>query len=219
MNFKKLVGLLFWVTLSTVFFAGPLLLAKGYVPAWSGIPISLIPFAAAILLALNHVSSRLGKIALVAGPCTAFYSLHSVNLLRPELIFLTNFTLINGFLFWIFARTLARDSVPLCTRFADLVHDVLSPEVAAYTRSLTFVWSCFFASQIIIWIALYIFLPESTWYELITIVPPVLIFTLFVVDWTARQFLLPYEDRKNALQLTFRAIIKHRQAFGKAVSK
>lgn len=95
----------------------------------------------------------------------------------------------------------------------------MSPEVIAYTRSLTYVWAAFFAIQAVLCTALFAILPAQTWYKLITVVPPALIVILFALDWIARQFMLPDEDKKDALQLTIRAIIKHHQGLGKAISK
>lgn len=219
MSLKKLAGVSAWVLLSGLFFTGPILLAEGVLPSWSGIPISLIPCLAIILSLLTLIKTNKGKYVLVMATSIAIYWFNHINLLKPENIFLANFTVINGLLFWMFGRTLRSDSIPLCTRFANLVHEIMSPEVIAYTRSLTYVWAAFFAIQALLCMALFAILPSQTWYRLITVVPPALIVILFAFDWIARQFMLPDEDKKDALQLTIRAIIKHHQALGKAISK
>lgn len=219
MSLKKLAGVAAWVVLSGLFFTGPILLAEGTLPSWAGLPISLIPCLAIILLLLSSIKTQIGQCILLAGASVAIYWLKHLDLLKPEYIFLANFTVIYGFLFWMFGRTLRSDSVPLCTRFADLVHETMSPEVISYTRGLTYLWAAFFATQVVLWIILFFTLPPKTWYQLITITPPALIIILFVLDWVARQFLLPEEDKKDALQLTIRAIIKHRQALEKTISK
>lgn len=219
MSLKKLAGVSAWVLLSGLFFTGPILLAEGILPSWAGLSISLIPCLAIILVLFSMIKTHKGKYVLLAAASVAIYWFIHLDLLQPENIFLANFTLINGLLFWMFGRTLRSDSIPLCTRFADLVHETMSPEVTAYTRGLTFVWAAFFAIQVALWIALFFILPHSTWYKLIAIAPPALIASLFALDWIARQFLLPEEDKKDALQLTIRALIRHRQALGKTISK
>lgn len=219
MSHKKLAGVLAWILLSGLFFTGPILLAEGILPSWAGFPVSLIPCFAIILALLAWIKTRKGQFILLAVTSVAIYWLNHVDLLKPENIFLANFTAINGLLFWMFGSTLRSDFIPLCTRFAVLVHETMSPEVIAYTRSLTFVWAVFFATQVVLWIALFFILPTTTWYQLITIAPPVLILILFVLDWTARQFLLPDEDKKDALQLTIRAILKYRKTQGKTFSE
>lgn len=219
MSVKKLLGRLAWVLLSTAFFSGPFLLAKGLLPSWIGLAIALIPCIAIIFFTFNRLQTKQSKTLFVVTIPIAFYGLLDANLLRPELVFLANFTLINGFLFWVFSRTLSTGSIPLCTRFADLVHDKMSPEVASYSRGLTIAWSLFFALQPIVWLVLFVTLEKSYWYQLVTIVPPCLIIVLFLADWVFRQCLLPYEDKKDAIQLTIKALIKHRHILGKTITK
>lgn len=219
MNVKKLLGITAWVLFSAAFMIGPLLQEMGAVPEWASLLFSLIPSVAIIFLAFNRIRSWQSKILLFASFFLSLYLLNQENLLRADLVYLCNFSLINGLLFWIFARTLFPKSVPLCTRFADLVHEKLSPAVVVYTRALTIAWAIFFAIQIVLWFALYFTLSAPVWYQLISVAPPFLIATMFVIDWIARQYALPYEDRKNALSLTITALIKHRQSLGKTISK
>lgn len=219
MSLKNRTGVLAWVLLSGLFFTGPILLADGILPSWAGIPVSLIPCFAIALALLSSIKTQQGQCILLAGASVAIFGINRLDLLKPEYIFLTNFTVINGVLFWIFGRTLRSNSIPLCTRFADLVHETMSPEIISYSRGLTYVWAAFFATQVVLWIALFFTLSASTWYQLISITPPTLIIILFVLDWVARQFLLPDEDKKDALQLTIRAIIKHRQGLGKTFTE
>lgn len=219
MSVKRHLGLLAWILLSAAFFTGPFLLAKGLIPLWTGSAIALIPCVAIIFFAFSRLRSKQSKALFVATISVALYCLVEANLLRPELVFLANFTFINGFLFWVFARTLSIRSTPLCTRLADLVHEKMSPEVASYTRGLTYVWASFFGIQLIVWLTLFVTLPKPYWYQLVTIVPPCSIASLFVGDWICRQFILPYEDKKDAIQLTIKALIKHRQILGKTITK
>lgn len=219
MSLKKLAGVFAWVLLSGLFFTGPILLADGILPGWAGIPVSLIPCFAIILAWLSTIKTQRGQFILLAGSSVTFYWINKLDLLKPEYIFLTNFTVINVLLFWMFGRTLRSESIPLCTRFAALVHEKLSPEIISYSRGLTYVWAAFFATQVVLWFVLFVTLSFSTWYQLITIAPPALIIMVFVLDWVARQFLLPDEDKKDALQLTIRALIKHRQGLGRTFSE
>lgn len=219
MSLKKFVGVLAWVLLSGLFFTGPILLAEGILPSWAELPISLIPCLAIILVLLTLTKTHKGKYVLLAGATVAIYWFNDLGLLKPENILLANFTVINGLLFWMFGRTLRSGSIPLCTRFASLVHEAMSPEVISYTRRLTCVWAVFFAIQVVLWMTLFFILLPPTWYRLISIVSPALIVILFALDWIVRQFLLPDDDKKDTLQLTIRAIIKHRHGLGKAFLK
>ena len=100
-----------------------------------------------------------------------------------------------------------------------LLPSFLPPGSLHPVHEYAFVWAAFFAIQLVLWMTLFFILPPPTWYQLITIVPPALIVILFALDWIVRQFLLPDDDKKDALQLTIRAIIKHRQAPGNTISK
>ena len=219
MSLKKLAWVSAWILLSGLFFTGPFLLSEGLLPSWAGLPVSLIPCLAITLALLALIKTHKGKYVLLAVASVTIYWFNHLGLLKPENIFLANFAVINGLLFWMFGRTLRSGSTPLCTRFASLVHEIMSPEVIAYTRGLTFVWAAFFAIQLVLWMTLFFILPPPTWYQLITIVPPALIVILFALDWIVRQFLLPDDDKKDTLQLTIRAIIKHRHGLGKAFLK
>ena len=46
-----------------------------------------------------------------------------------------------------FGRSLGQRRVPLCTRFATLVHGPLSAAATRYTRSVTVAWTVFFAAM------------------------------------------------------------------------
>ena len=100
-----------------------------------------------------------------------------------------------------------------------LVHESISPQLAKYTKALTYSWAAFFGLQIPIWLALFFILPTQLWSELISVVPPVLIVALFAIDLIARQLMLPYEDRKDSLLRTIKALIKHRNNLKQAVAK
>ena len=53
---------------------------------------------------------------------------------------------VNLALCWLFGRTLARGRVPMIARFAIMEHGVLTPQLAAYTRALTWLWTLLFAA-------------------------------------------------------------------------
>jgi uncharacterized membrane protein len=53
---------------------------------------------------------------------------------------------LNLALCWLFGRTLVRGRVPIIARFAMMEQSVLTPELAAYTRALTRVWTLLFAA-------------------------------------------------------------------------
>lgn len=69
-------------------------------------------------------------------------------LARPEaswLLFIPPVA-VNLALCWLFGRTLVRGRVPIIARFAMMEQGVLTPELAAYSRGLTRVWTLLFAA-------------------------------------------------------------------------
>jgi uncharacterized membrane protein len=53
---------------------------------------------------------------------------------------------LNLALCWVFGRTLVRERVPIVAHFAMMEQGVLAPELAAYTRALTRLWTLLFAA-------------------------------------------------------------------------
>jgi uncharacterized membrane protein len=53
---------------------------------------------------------------------------------------------VNLALCWLFGRTLVRERVPLIARFAIMEQGALTPDLAAYTRTLTWLWTLLFVA-------------------------------------------------------------------------
>lgn len=219
MSFKKLTGIVTSATLSLLFITTPVLLAEGFVPIWFGLLISLVPAFAVLAVLIVRTRFFSIRLLLVVGGISSALLIHALGLLKPQNIYLINFTAIYAILFKEFYESLRQNQVPLCTRFAMLVHESISPQLARYTRALTYSWAAFFGLQIPIWIGLFFILSTQLWSELISLAPPLMVVCLFAIDLTARQALLPYEDRKDSLLRTLRALVKHRNNLKQAIAK
>lgn len=219
MTFKKLAGIVASTTLSLLFIATPFLLAERLIPFWLGLLVSLVPtfVVIGILIARTPLLGR--RLLISLSTLASIFLINEFGLLKPQNIYLINFIAIYAILFKEFYGSLRHNKVPLCTRFAMLVHASISPQLTAYTKALTYCWAAFFGLQIPVWIGLFFLLSTQLWTELISLVPPVLVVILFAIDLTARQLLLPYEDRKDSLLRTIRSIIKHRNNLKQAVAK
>ena len=219
MTFKKLAGIVASTALSLLFLTTPILLAERLIPVWLGLLASLVPtfVVIAVLIARTPFLGR--RLLISTAALTSAFLINEFGFLKPQNIYLINFIAIYAIFFKEFYGSLRRNQVPLCTRFAMLVHESISPQLARYTRALTYSWAAFFGIQIPIWFGLFFVLSTQLWSELVSLVPPVLMVALFVIDLTARQILLPYEDRKDSLLRTIRALIKHRNNLKQAVAK
>jgi len=105
----------------------------------------------------------------------------------------------NAALAIVFGRTLAAGREPLCTRFARLVHGTMTPELAAYTRSVTLAWTIFFSALALASAALYFGGYLTAWSILATMLSPALVVLMFVVEYGVRLRVLPHVERVGIL--------------------
>jgi uncharacterized membrane protein len=99
----------------------------------------------------------------------------------------------------LFGRTLWPRTEPLCTRFARLVHGTLDPRTEVYTRWLTVAWFAFFAAIFAASCALYATHQLEAWSLLASVLTPLLVALVFVVEYAVRCYALPPESRAGIL--------------------
>lgn len=102
-------------------------------------------------------------------------------------------------LFVTFARTLRAGQQPLCTQFAEMVHNFLSPEQISYTRKVTIAWAVFFASVSILSSWLFFFYPINIWSVFSNFVYLPLVGLMFIVEYSVRQWALPEKDKASIM--------------------
>lgn len=92
-----------------------------------------------------------------------------------------------------FGRTLMPGQLPLCTRFARAVHApvILSPAHERYARQVTLAWTVFFAVMGAASTALFFLTPLSLWSVFANFVTPLLVASMFIVEYRVRRWLLP----------------------------
>lgn len=90
-----------------------------------------------------------------------------------------------------FGRSLIADRVPLCTRWATLVHGPLAPAVERYTHSVTAAWTLFFALMTATLIALFLLAPLPTWSAFANFCGFPLVVAMFVGEYLVRGRALP----------------------------
>jgi uncharacterized membrane protein len=89
-------------------------------------------------------------------------------------------------LLWLFGHTLWQGKEPLVTRLARHVHGTLPPELAAYTRRVTWAWCVFFGAQIAVSILLFRFASLNAWSLFITVVNIPLVAVMFIGEYGYR---------------------------------
>lgn len=188
-----------WVVFAVVLSAGFAMLAhasiiKGVPPA-IGALLSLVPIAILALWALRRSRHRvlvLGAIAAVAAAIVMGWE--TLERHFPDIFFVEHAGA-NLVLAMVFGRTLVAGKEPLVAKFARMVHGELPPEVVRYARQVTVAWTLFFIVLFAASCVLYFgrFLPA--WSLLANILSPLLVATMFVVEYIVRHRVLPNWER------------------------
>lgn len=90
-----------------------------------------------------------------------------------------------------FGRTLLPGQMPLCSRWAALLHGALTTEALRYTRAVTRLWALFFAALVAATLLLYLYAPHRVWSLFVNflILPAAVL--LFAAEWLWRRRALP----------------------------
>ena len=94
-------------------------------------------------------------------------------------------------LFITFGRTLIAGRQPLCTRFAQAVHAVVTPQHKIYTRQVTIAWTLFFAAMALASTLLFFLAPLATWSVFANFLTLPLVALMFVGEYAVRRCVLP----------------------------
>lgn len=94
---------------------------------------------------------------------------------------------INLWLMILFGTSLRRGSIPLISRIARLERGELTPELADYTRRLTWMWMLFFLGMAIESLLLALFAPLALWSWFANVWNYVFVATLFVGEYLYRR--------------------------------
>jgi uncharacterized membrane protein len=75
---------------------------------------------------------------------------------------------------------------PLITTVAWKVRGALTEEMVAYTRRVTWAWCFFFAGQLVVSLALFLFAPDTVWSLFINVLDLPLVATMFMLEYAYR---------------------------------
>jgi len=108
---------------------------------------------------------------------------------------------INLALAWLFGRTLLRGRVPLISRFALMEQETLSPEVAGYTRLLTWLWTALFVAAAAISLVLAVSGHHDAWSLFTNLINYLLVGALFLGEFAYRRVRFRNYRHHSPLQL------------------
>lgn len=126
----------------------------------------------------------------------------------------------NGALGLFFGQSLLPGREPLCTHFASLAHDEVSPRLARYTRQVTVAWTLFFAGMVAVSTLLFALAPMAAWSLFANLLTLPLVGAMFVAEGAVRRLKLPPEERLGILATiaAYRQAMALRAARGKTSS-
>lgn len=108
---------------------------------------------------------------------------------------------INLALCWLFGRTLVRGREPLIARFAALEQGTLSAELAAYARTLTWLWTLLFALATLASVALALSGNRDAWSIFTNFINTALVAALFLGEYAYRRLRFRNYRHGSPLQL------------------
>ena len=177
-------------------------------PAGAGALLCLIPLTGLALWGLKRLRLRVLAIAVIA--VVAFGLWRGWGLLEHHFfdVFFIEHVGANLALATLFGRTLLPGQDPLVTRFARVVHETMSPALLRYTRQVTVTWTVFFLSMALASTVLYAAGFMAAWSLLANLLSPLLIGSLFVVEYAIRGRVLPDIEHVGILG-SIRAFSRH----------
>ncbi|MBY4871205.1 hypothetical protein DIE14_21585 [Burkholderia sp. Bp9017] len=99
----------------------------------------------------------------------------------------------------LFGRTLAAGQVPLCTRFATMIHGTITPAVARYTRRITLAWTLFFVAIAAVSTLMFATAPIVAWSTFANYLSLPLVAVMFAAEHACRRFALPDDTRPRMI--------------------
>lgn len=117
-------------------------------------------------------------------------------LLQQHLVwiyFIQHILLFSSMGLW-FALSLRASRQPLCTHFASLLHEQMTPLLLSYTRQITLAWSLFFLALVLTSGALFALAPVAVWSLFANILSLPLVVLMFIAEYLVRRRVLPPED-------------------------
>jgi uncharacterized membrane protein len=166
--------------------AGPIAVAFG----WAMAVATALVFIRAGGAAGLELGAVLGAVALgwyasASGPYAVFVPTVAMNLI----------------LLWFFGRTLARGREPLVSSIARIVRGTLDPEIARYTRRVTWAWCGFFLANAAISLALAAAAPLAAWSFYANVLTFPLVALMFAAEYAYRRRRFPALEHVPPLAL------------------
>jgi len=162
-----------------------------------GVSVSLAPTLAILLWLTWRSPRRLAMLAVCAGVGALLWVFWGALERNFNWVYFLQHAGTNLMLAAVFGVTLTRDRQPLCSRFAEAVHGTLAPEVARYTRQITWAWMLFFLAISLVSSLLFLFVGIEAWSVFANFLSFPLVLLMFVVEYGVRLRRLPNLEKHS----------------------
>lgn len=166
--------------------------------SWGAL-LGLAPFALVAAGFARRAPQRLALLALLALAVLAIALVWPVLERNVGWLYFIQHAGTNALLGVVFARTLRRGHVPICTRIAGLMHREVSVALARYTRGVTVAWTLFFAVTTLASAGLFAFGPIAAWSTFANLLTLPLVGAMFAAEYFVRVRVLPPHERGGIL--------------------
>ena len=120
--------------------------------------------------------------------------------LSAQAIYVAEHISIHVLLAIVFGLTLRGRRESLITVLARRVHGSLTPDMATYTRKVTWAWTLYFLTMAALSLALFVFAPFATWALFAGLATPLAMLALFLGEHVLRYRLHPEFERATLTQ-------------------
>ncbi|MEO7642436.1 MAG: hypothetical protein ABI919_00175 [Ramlibacter sp.] len=159
--------------------------------------VFIVPLMAVALAVAWRSSSRAWWLLGWAAAAVALWTVRDRLGAGTQWVLLLQHVGINAALCLGFGRTLGRDSIPLISRLAQMLHGELSPRLVRYTRGATLAWTLFFAITALLSVLLFALAPAAVWSGYVNLLSVPLLAAMFAGEYIARVLLIPREERSG----------------------
>lgn len=150
------------------------------------IALAFLPLLALAVWVVTRARNKLAWSFILVAAGTAIYVLEQQERWGLAAAYGIPHAVIYLSLLWLFGQTLWHGKEPLVTRLARSVHGTLPPELAAYTRRVTYAWCVFFAAQLVISALMFRFASLDTWSLFINVLNFPLLALMFIGEYGYR---------------------------------
>jgi uncharacterized membrane protein len=183
-----------WLGIVALLIGYPLLAHYTNESAHSGNLGALVAIAPVVLIALAlawRSRRRFIMLALVVLLCIALWAAWPELENHFGLVYWLQNVGMQLILFVTFGRTLIAGRQPLCTRFAQAVHVLVTPQHEIYARQVTIAWTFFFAAMALVSTLLFFLAPLATWSVFANFLTLPLVALMFIAEYWVRRWVLP----------------------------